>query len=240
MTNDYDADEALSRLESVELKKYIKGLKYYLANPQDEVGLYLAVDNAIQLSDWTPKLQDYSYDSSMFDYLQQIANILPDAIANVTDRNLKKILEDNLDVLYGYLAKVYKQSTEKPDDTEEMDNKEYIKKVINPYYEYETPELREHIKNLTKQTKETELGQEWKNIADNLADSYNRQPVDPQSPDIDTFIVEGMKRFRQRAEEYTAMNPKAPELSKSLSPEAEFRLKVLDPLAKRILMEESA
>lgn len=229
--NDYD-NEALARLDPSELSKYISALEYYVGHPYEAESLVLATGNSCELSDNLPKINN-GYTEDMVKPLQEILSLIEKTLPLIRDKTLSAMLEDNRKEILSFFSKF---SIEPSKDSQYT----YSEKTSNPYYrDYKA--ARDYVKNKLSEEKNKlpcdQTRQLYADIGEGLK-YLSENNIRSQRPDIDTFIEEGLARYRERKHQWSMWEGRkgTEELCES-DPKRYFRETVLPRLVDKIVKD---
>jgi Mor family transcriptional regulator len=181
---DTDQEEAFIQLSADELVKYRNMLSFYVDHTSDDSALFLAIDNAVTLSDNLDKLQSFTPD--MLPELRTIFNLITSVLPKIKDPTLKKMLEDNCAKITEFMGNVQKYTPHQ---------------VIPPYSQYKT-QIKSMAKGLTEWSPCKETPDSFKVIADNLVDPKVVKEEDKEySKELDIFfegVADSIRDLRQK------------------------------------------
>jgi hypothetical protein len=181
---DTDQEEAFIQLSADELRKYQNMLTFHVDHLSDESALFLAIDNAVTLSDNLDKLQSFTPD--MLPELRTIFNLITSVLPRIKDPTLKKMLEDNCAKITEFMGNVQKYTP---------------KQVATPYSQYKS-QIKSMAKELTEWSPCKETPDSFKVIADNLVDpKIVKEEDQTYSKELDIFfegVADSVRDLRQK------------------------------------------
>jgi len=234
----FEDDQAIIDLDSGELSKFIDNLDFYLKS-NDLTSLKMSVDNCLELEESLNNLAD-SYTDNLVTNLYKIIDYIDKVLDVIPDRTLKALLSENKKQIESYLQRIEKYDDYAKYKQDKEGDYSYYEKVSSPYYKY-SKYAKEKARQLAEDSKfkpNTETPEGFRDIALSIRDGFDHVIPD-ERPDLDYAFSEGLKRLRQRQEEYSKFADKITkqELSYENDPEKYLTEKVIKPLAGRILSE---